>query len=241
MNATPALAYYAAGLKTVTYALRFGMALEGILRNRNHYEHDAAIEYMLHLRRVSGFRTEAYADVLPFNICDGAAVSGPMPLERREAIRLGKLGKRRGSAESPSAAAAWPLLAGTSGLASRGQLNTRYRLPAATRELHHHTARTRPGPLRGPIRCPFLRTAQTNQVCHLPRPLPPQLRSRSHRYPRVELDLLLEHVRAEVTGDCLLGRRAVDGGQAQGERPDWRVSIAARWISPQELLQCALL
>jgi hypothetical protein len=34
MNATPALAYYAAGLKTVTYALRFGMALEGILRNR---------------------------------------------------------------------------------------------------------------------------------------------------------------------------------------------------------------
>jgi hypothetical protein len=40
------------------------------------------------------------------NICDGAAVSGPMPLERREAIRLGKLGKRRGSAESPSAAAA---------------------------------------------------------------------------------------------------------------------------------------
>jgi hypothetical protein len=65
MNATPALAYYAAGQKSVTYSFRFGMALEGILRDRDHYEHDAAVEYMLHLFRTSGFRTENYADVLP--------------------------------------------------------------------------------------------------------------------------------------------------------------------------------
>lgn len=40
-----------------------------------------------------------------FNIMDGAAVSGPMPPEWREAIRAGKLAKRRGVAV-PSGAAA---------------------------------------------------------------------------------------------------------------------------------------
>ena len=65
LNATPALAYYAAGQKSAGYAWRFGIALEGVLRDRDHPEHDAAVDYMLHLCQVSGFRTEDYAGELP--------------------------------------------------------------------------------------------------------------------------------------------------------------------------------
>jgi hypothetical protein len=65
LNATPPLAYFGAGQKTAAYSTRFGLALETTLRDRDDEEHDAAVDYMLHLCRVSGFRTEDYADVLP--------------------------------------------------------------------------------------------------------------------------------------------------------------------------------
>jgi hypothetical protein len=65
LNATPELAYYAAGQKSAGYAWRFGMALEGVLRDRDHPEHSAAVDHMLHLCAVSGFRTENYSDELP--------------------------------------------------------------------------------------------------------------------------------------------------------------------------------
>lgn len=66
LNATPALAFFGAGQKTAAYeAFRFGTALESALRNRDHFEHDAAVDHMLHLCEVSGFRTENYADRLP--------------------------------------------------------------------------------------------------------------------------------------------------------------------------------
>jgi hypothetical protein len=65
LNATLELAYFGAGQKTAAYGMRFGMALERALRDRDDYEHDAAVGYMLHLCEVSGFRTEDYSDVLP--------------------------------------------------------------------------------------------------------------------------------------------------------------------------------
>ena len=65
LNADPAAAYYASGQKTDTYALRFGLAFEVILRDREHPEHDAAVQHWLHLCRVSGLRTENYASELP--------------------------------------------------------------------------------------------------------------------------------------------------------------------------------
>lgn len=65
LNATPLLAYYAAGQKTSGYAMRFGIALEPALSDESHPEHDAAVDHMLYLATVSGFRTEDYADRLP--------------------------------------------------------------------------------------------------------------------------------------------------------------------------------
>jgi len=63
--AEPLLAYYAAGQKTSAYGMRFGLALESALQDKAHPEHDAAIEHMLHLCTVSGFRTEDFSDRLP--------------------------------------------------------------------------------------------------------------------------------------------------------------------------------
>lgn len=65
LNATLELAYFGAGQKTAAYGMRFGLALENTLRDRDDPEHDAAVEYMLHLCQVSGFRTEDHADELP--------------------------------------------------------------------------------------------------------------------------------------------------------------------------------
>jgi hypothetical protein len=65
LNATPLLAYYAAGQKTSGYAMRFGIALEPALADESHPEHDAAVDHMLYLATVTGFRTESYADRLP--------------------------------------------------------------------------------------------------------------------------------------------------------------------------------
>jgi hypothetical protein len=92
MNADPELAYYGAGQEADTYPLRFGLALERILRDSGHYEHAAAIKHMLHLCRVSGFRTENYAAELPSDaeqakrfwdsVYEGAQHAEPVPTGR---------------------------------------------------------------------------------------------------------------------------------------------------------------